>query len=149
MASTSIEIINGKFGRYYVIDNIKYDIHFPVGWAIDHKVFETESVHDGLTYTEYTGPVECGNCYNYGSVNGVFVGYCSNCLRLYNNNDMPRGQFLEHYAGFSLDQTCECVMWHMHPYMHNVTYDKIGIKKELVGAGKGYKYLNVKEEEDK
>ena len=147
MSFTSIELINGKYGKYYVVDNINYDIHFPVGWAIDHKVFEAYNEDDGITYTEYTGPVHCGNCYNYGSINGVFVGYCSNCLRLYNNNGMQRGQLLQQYAGLSLDQLCECVMWNIYPYIHNVSYNKIGIQDRLVGAGKGYKYLSINEED--
>jgi hypothetical protein len=40
---------------------------FPLEWATAHECG--------------TGPKECVNCAYYGSVNGVFIGYCANCAQ--------------------------------------------------------------------
>jgi len=49
----------------YQIGSVKYHSRFPKEWAENHL--------DG------TGPEICGNCADYGSLNGVFIGYCVNC----------------------------------------------------------------------
>jgi len=51
-----------------------------------------------------TGPKECGNCRSYGSLDGIFLGYCTNCAQheykgqrgpgLYNNG-MERPDFTD------------------------------------------------------
>ena len=56
---------------YYMIEQYKYANSFPQEWAMSH--------FDG------TGPECCGNCYDYGSTDGVFLGYCLNCaIYVYN-----------------------------------------------------------------
>jgi len=50
---------------YYSYDDKFYSIHFPKKWAKDHA--------------EGTGPTMCKNCQEFGSWNGVFIGYCANC----------------------------------------------------------------------
>lgn len=62
---------------YYVIDNVNYDIQFPISLAIKHK--------------EETGPIECNNCALYGTLNGVFYNYCSNCVAQYEDLDCLLG----------------------------------------------------------
>ena len=49
----------------YQIGNVKYHAKFPKGWAENHL--------------EETGPEECENCPYYGSLSGVFIGYCGKC----------------------------------------------------------------------
>ena len=54
----------------YMLDECHYDVNFPLQYALSH--------------IEGTGPMECGNCYDYGSWRGVFIGYCVNCAYHYN-----------------------------------------------------------------
>jgi hypothetical protein len=49
----------------YLYDYQWYHEKFPEAWALNHQ--------------EGTGPGQCNNCADYGSVNGVFIGYCANC----------------------------------------------------------------------
>jgi hypothetical protein len=53
------------FDNKYLYDYYWYHENFPVEWAMCPK--------DG------TGPSQCGNCLDYGCINGVFIGYCANC----------------------------------------------------------------------
>jgi len=43
------------------------------------------------THLPGTGPEECPNCAYYGSVNGLFVGYCANCAIHEYNGSRGRG----------------------------------------------------------
>jgi hypothetical protein len=54
-------------GEHYLYDGFWYYYKFPVEWAKNHSSF--------------TGPNQCGNCRDHGSVHDetVFVGYCLNC----------------------------------------------------------------------
>jgi hypothetical protein len=49
----------------YGYDYQWYHTLFPEEWALSHL--------------EGTGPGQCGNCADYGCINGVFIGYCGNC----------------------------------------------------------------------
>jgi len=106
-------IYQGFQGEYYVIDGIKYDAHFPEEWARDHKDFEQEPHED---YLARTGPEKCGNCAFYGTLRGVFIGYCGNCAREYN---FERGR------SFCFDFTQE-EMWEKLDYMKNVPITQVG-----------------------
>jgi len=100
-------------GHYYVVNGVKYDRRFPEEWATNHLSFS-----DGHPdYTLHTGPENCGNCSCYGSLRGVFVGYCSNCSREYN---------YERGGGFDLDYTQE-EMWEKLSYMKGVPLNQVGI----------------------
>ena len=57
------------YGERYLYDYQWYHEKFPEEWAVCHK--------------EGTGPGQCTNCADYGSINGVFIGYCANCA-IYN-----------------------------------------------------------------
>ena len=107
-------IYQGFQGEYYVIEGIKYDVHFPEEWARDHKDFEQESPYE--EYLALTGPEKCANCAFYGTLRGVFVGYCSNCAREYN---------FERGCGFCFDFSNE-EMWEKLDYMKNVPMIMIG-----------------------
>lgn len=107
-------IYQGAQGDYYIIDGIKYDVHFPQEWAKDHKDFPQE--HPYEDYLNTTGPEKCENCAFYGSLRGVFVGYCSNCAREY---EFTRGR------GFLFDY-CQEEMWEKLEYMKGVRLNQIG-----------------------
>ena len=55
---------------YYSHNEELYGGTFPEEWAENHA--------------EGTGPKECRNCNDFGSWNGVFIGYCANCAYVYN-----------------------------------------------------------------
>ena len=71
----------------YLYDYQWYHEKFPVAWAVNHK--------------EGTGPGQCSNCADYGSINGVFIGYCANCATCDYEGTRGRG-FIE--AGVELSE---------------------------------------------
>ena len=92
--------------NYYVVDGCRYTQAFPMKWAINHLPF--------------TGPKNCLNCVWYGSYNGVFVGYCANCLQAYANIDGPRqrrGNITEMYYGLSIENLSMEELYNVFPYM--------------------------------
>lgn len=78
-----IEVREGSNGDYYILNDIPYDIHFPIEWALnpytDCPTEETKEV-DPYNLGE-GGPEFCNNCMDYGFCNGVFIGYCENCIK--------------------------------------------------------------------
>ena len=64
-------------GDKYLYDYAWYHAKFPVEWAVNHK--------DG------TGPSQCENCDEYGSINGIFIGYCANCAQYDYKGERGRG----------------------------------------------------------
>lgn len=70
-------------GDFYMIESYKYANSFPKEWAQSHL--------------PGTGPEQCGNCYDYGSKDGVFLGYCLNCAK-YDYNGQ-RGPGLDTFDG--------------------------------------------------
>lgn len=105
----SIGVFQGTQGKYYIVDGCKYDIHFPLAWALDHQTYPDDPDCG-------SGPKECYACLTRGSVNGVFVGYCENCLF--------------HVYGQTEDnvsyESAEAMMWAQHPYMCGVGLHEIG-----------------------
>lgn len=68
-------ICQGAQGKYYVVNGYKYDEHFPLEYAENHL---------GHELSGGSGPRHCVYCRKYGSILGVFVGYCQNCeLNIY------------------------------------------------------------------
>ena len=99
-------ITQGQQGKYYIINGYKYDIHFPIEWAINDTLYET-------------GPQCCKNCHYFGSINLVFVGYCSNCGLHIHKQNRP---FLHFDAlSISIDE-----LWQQLPYLHGIYFDEIG-----------------------
>lgn len=114
----SIELYQGFQGRFYIVDGFKYDIHFPIEWA--------------LTHLHGTGPRECDMCARVGTLRSVFVGYCSKCLTVYKIrsdvlNTISRGNYNSNTFNTFYDKKCTNEsFWERYPYM-------IGIKLDFVG----------------
>ena len=80
----SIPIFSENGKAFYIIYGYKYDIEFPLKWALNHlgKPYEDES---GNIFINGSGPSDCENCRNYGSENGIFREYCTTCqMCIYN-----------------------------------------------------------------
>lgn len=105
MSAQTIEIKTVTGNKYYIIDGVMYDIHFPLHWAIDH--------------IPGTGPVQCGNCECYGKINGVFVCYCANCSAYYYEG--KRSEVI-----LVADSETEETLWKALPYLNGVPKHKIG-----------------------
>ena len=73
----------------YVYNNIKYIHAFPKSWARNH-------ISD-------TGPESCAMCVSYGTVDGIFVGYCSACARLYHDYERGLGFIDNDYSEATVD----------------------------------------------
>jgi hypothetical protein len=116
---TSVHIFNQGQCQFYIVDNIKYHIRFPIDWAISHKTF----TYPGLPGYG-TGPKQCFNCRDYGSFRGIFVGYCSNCLIDYNND---RGIIID--PGSDIANMSNKTIWRQYPYMFNVDKYNIGLEE--------------------
>jgi hypothetical protein len=101
-----------------VENEILYDINFPLHWA--------------LTHGPGSGPIECQNCAFHGSVNGCFVGYCTNCS-MYQYN-MTRGigfmcgdiiSYENVSNTISEDEYDEIIYYNM-AYLSSIDYDYVG-----------------------
>jgi len=104
---------------YYYYDECLYDIRFPIKWAKDHY--------------GYSGPKNCLNCRDFGSWNGVFIGYCSNCsLYCYEGERGPG--FIDYGEEFEGNDKCneEEMKWIQNSesvfdtYLLGVDMDKVG-----------------------
>jgi hypothetical protein len=120
----SINIYQGVQGKYYVVNGKKYHINFPIAWALDHRTFRVGN------YEEPSGPERCSNCDVYGSIRGVFVGYCCNCLLNYTTSDWYSTPNLRGNRvgpiGVSLETLSHHILWQRCPYMICVGADEIG-----------------------
>jgi hypothetical protein len=112
--NTMIEIIEADKGTIYVLNGVAYDIHFPLEWAIHPKRFDDNYA---------SCPSDCNNCLEYGSYNGVFIGYCLNCATEYG---YERGNGFETYgverSGHGREEKNS--VW--NTYLKNVKLDEIG-----------------------
>ena len=118
--SDRLPLIQGRQGRYYVVEGQKYDEHFPQEWALNHLRYPTPYNDHDLG----SGPKDCANCNRYGSINGVFIFYCSNCMTGVYLGEKKRGGFI--YCSY--DAT-EQELWEEFPYMNGVKFDEIGDAK--------------------
>jgi hypothetical protein len=62
---STVEIFKGSQNLYYTLAGVNYDFRFPLEFAIAHVMD-----HGGL----------CKSCLTDGFTNGVFIGYCANCV---------------------------------------------------------------------
>jgi len=76
-------------GGYYFVGNHRYYEDFPVEWARNHV--------DG------TGPEQCDTCAEFGVLDGVFYGYCSNCAINVYHGEAGRG-FIDYGREASLEE---------------------------------------------
>ena len=126
----SIHICQGNQGKYYILDGIKYDIHFPLVWALDHHNYEPYYDEEtNQTYINGSGPNECDNCNEHGDVNGVFVGYCSSCLEhVYHGK---RGDYSLSPGLPMIGWISNSCLWKKYPYMTGVKFEEIGHNIEI------------------
>lgn len=103
MIVNTAEICEGTNGKYYRLNGMNYDIHFPLCWATEH--LDSQS-----------GPNNCDNCFEFGYHNGVFVAYCANCSQFIHNDE--RGQYDE-------DAPTKIKLENFD-YMKGVSWDQIG-----------------------
>jgi hypothetical protein len=102
---------NGK-PAYYSYDEELYCGTFPEEWVLNHF--------------PGTGPKECENCAYYGSWNGVFLGYCSNCAKYQYNGKRGHG-FID--IGREGDASCDMdEISVFDTYLKDVTPDDVGDK---------------------
>ena len=120
---TSIPLFKGVNCDYYLLNGHKYHLCFPIQWAMNHhKTFhddESGSVHESAS-----GPADCENCKYYGSIKGVFVGYCSNCLRNYLDAGIWRGVLIA--PGSDINELQNLTLWTQYPYMYGIDKNSIG-----------------------
>jgi len=117
-------------GKYiYTIDNVAYPEEFPLEWALTPKTSVRECV-DGVVRLcirgPGTSPNHCGNCNSYGSHRGVFLGYCGNCAREYNNK-RGRGRF-----GMEAEMEWLQQGGHIDSYLYGVDLNTVGYDNEAV-----------------
>lgn len=130
----TIVIYQGLQSKYYQVNNIKYHIRFPMEWAHTHA-----TIHE-----HGTGPEECANCNYYGSIRGVFVGYCTNCLRNYIEIGEPRGLLIA--PGLPIDMLRNEDIWSQYPYLYGVAKSEIGDEEDVVIVDGGIdleRYMDV------
>lgn len=129
----SIEIFDNSLGsQYYILGGHRFDINFPIKWAVENLNEPDEN--------KQVGPFHCVNCAIFGKINNVFVGYCSNCA-LYNYNysrgngfnDIGVEQIVD-YLGEELN--LQNSIW--NTYMKNVQQNQIGLNIVIIGDEEGY-----------
>lgn len=129
------QVFQGTHGKYYVVDGVKYDIHFPVAWATDHWNYEAsrdyELFDNDEDYAKLTGPLHCNNCQHYASFRGVVVAYCSNCVYAYGG---LRGS-ISHVHGSMRSSCMVCTTSNAfcemcHPWMAGVSPTEVGDESE-------------------
>lgn len=117
----SVAVFQGVQGKFYLVNGKKYHIRFPIDWARNHMSFRIEG---DLEITDASGPEHCSNCDAYGSIRGVFVGYCCNCLQNYVASNQPRGGWI--IFGSGVERLKDEEIWAQYPYMYNVKKLEIG-----------------------
>ena len=128
----SIAVFQGAQGKFYLVNGYKYHIRFPMDWAHSHKAFRLTGEVD---FNDGSGPEYCGNCATYGSIRGVFVGYCSNCLRHYIDTNEPRGCLVA--PGTSIDMVDNDTIWQEYPYMYGIPKSEIGDEEGVESTDDG------------
>jgi hypothetical protein len=144
----TITIYQGAQCKYYIVKGKKYHIRFPMEWAHTQDSIKIEE-----EYEDKTGPVDCGNCDAYGSIRGIFIGYCSNCLQNYIEVEQPKGNLV--VPGIPADMLTNNEMWERYPYMYGIKKSEIGdeegaeiIDEELI-LEQLYEEMNMTDEEDR
>ena len=114
----SIPVFQGAQGKFYVVDGYKYHVSFPIQWALSHNNGDS------------CGPISCGNCVAYGTIRGVFVGYCGTCLNNYKNYaNIWRGNCM---GGLDVNVLSNQTIWNMYPYMSGVRKSQIGDEPDAI-----------------
>jgi hypothetical protein len=120
----NIKFNGGK--EYYEIDGIYYIGTFPIDWATNH--------------IEYTGPISCMNCQDYGSYNGVFIGYCANCSEYVYEGKRGRG-FMNH--GVEKENDDNEIVSVFDTYLKHMDPDIVNIESIDIGEN-SHEKINIK-----
>ena len=100
---------NGK-KKYYIHNFELYTSCFPEEWASNH--------------VRGTGPKDCDNCKEYGSLNEVFIGYCSNCAFYEYKGKRGRG-----FISYGVENTSNDVKKFssvFKTYLKNINLENVG-----------------------
>jgi hypothetical protein len=128
----SIAVFQGAQGKFYLVNGRKYHIRFPIDWAHNHKAFRLAGE---IEFNDGSGPEHCGNCATHGSIRGVFVGYCSNCLQNYIDTNEPRGRRVA--PGTSINMVDNDTIWQEYPYMYGIPKSEIGDEEGVEATDDG------------
>ena len=123
----SIEIFDNSLGsQYYILGGYRFDINFPIKWAVENLNETNEN--------RQVGPFHCGNCATFGAINNVFVGYCSNCALYKYNYSRGNG-----FNAIGVEQIVDYLGEELNPqnsiwntYMENVQQDQIGLNIVII-----------------
>lgn len=90
--------------NYKTYNNVKYISSFPDSWIFQN--------------INGTGPCQCENCFNYGCIDNIFIGYCANCSEhIYN---FERGD------GFH-SNCAEIILENIGPFSEYIEKEKFNI----------------------
>ena len=131
--AASIEIFDNSIGgQYYILEGQKFDINFPIKWAVENLNENDEN--DENDENIYVGPFHCMNCAIVGAINNVFVGYCSNCALYKYNYSRGNG-----FNAIGVEQIVDYLGEELNPqnsiwntYMENVQQDQIGCEVVII-----------------
>ena len=113
ISNSNAVLFHGDNCNYYSYKGKYYTIQFPLEWVIDEK--------------EKTGLSGCNGCYYHGRLNGVFIGYCTDCaIDIYN---YQRGHGFIH----GVEEVDESKMETSatHRYLKYVKMETLGDKKRF------------------
>ena len=105
-----MQICQGSKGMYYCVNNVNFDIHFPLQYALD------------MTKDDEI----CVNCNKYGYINGVFVGLCCGCIDTKYNSSTGLGTGMEDYETQRVDETHTEYTTIWQTYLRGIDLDQIG-----------------------
>jgi hypothetical protein len=117
----TIDLFEGAQGKYYIVDGVKYHYCFPVGWAMTHST---------TCYDDKLGPIACSNCEIFGTIRGVFVGYCTECIIEYNLLGKWRANNV--FISMDIKKLSDKDMWIRYPWMHGISQKDIGDAEDVV-----------------
>jgi hypothetical protein len=101
----------------YLIGGIHYHSRFPREWAESHQ--------------RDSGPEECENCENYGSLAGIFIGYCANCAAYTYRGTRGRGILSTGIERMPVDNVTESIY---DTYLSGLTLDIGATRLVTIGA---------------
>lgn len=112
-----IKKYRGSCGEYYSVNDVNYDIHFPIEW-----VFQ---IPENIENIDKFGPETCYDCFINGYYNGVFIGYCVDCASFCNykrGNGLIKGIEREELDYAHID--AKNSIWNL--YLQMASLDEIG-----------------------
>lgn len=106
-----MQICQGSKGMYYCVNNVNFDIHFPLQYALDMTKDENAF---------------CVNCNKYGYINGVFIGLCCGCIDTKYTGSTGLGTGMEDYETQRVDETHTEYTTIWQTYLRGIDLDQIG-----------------------